>query len=191
MTTHDVIEIDDEILLDVLQDPMRTRVMRHLASPKSVRELAAELGVPASRLYHHLHLLQRHGAVEVIEQRSTAGRTENIYRSLIRSYRIAPSLEGTPVATSGGALLGALDDMVATMATAIGHESEHPTDGVQWMTNMFGHLTKERANEFVTRYNDLLFEFFGDDVQVGNGEGALYGQMFLLLPFAERPDYLA
>ena len=48
MATNDVIEIDDEILLDVLQDPMRTRLMRHLGAPKSIRELAAELGVPAS-----------------------------------------------------------------------------------------------------------------------------------------------
>lgn len=64
-----------------LADPLRIRLLDALwVAPRSARELAEWVGVPADRLYYHLKQLQRAGLVEVVEYREVpAGKVERVY----------------------------------------------------------------------------------------------------------------
>jgi len=64
-----------------LADPVRIRLLEGLwVRPASARELAANLHMPADRLYYHLKQLQRAGLIEVVEYRELpGGKVERVY----------------------------------------------------------------------------------------------------------------
>jgi DNA-binding transcriptional ArsR family regulator len=64
-----------------LADPLRVRMVEVLSgTPRSARELADCLDMPADRLYYHLGQLERAGLVEVAEyRRLTGGKVERVY----------------------------------------------------------------------------------------------------------------
>lgn len=65
-----------------LADPVRIRLLHALVqSPRSAKELSAEVGLPPDRLYYHLRQLEQAGIVEVAEYRPLpTGKVERVYR---------------------------------------------------------------------------------------------------------------
>jgi DNA-binding transcriptional ArsR family regulator len=64
-----------------LADPLRIQLMEWLMQrPRSARELADCVGLPADRLYYHLGQLEQAGLIEVAEYRRLArGKAERVY----------------------------------------------------------------------------------------------------------------
>lgn len=64
-----------------LADPLRLRLVDALwVQPRSAKELASWAGVPADRLYYHLHQLERAGILEVTGYRDLpGGKIERVY----------------------------------------------------------------------------------------------------------------
>lgn len=85
-------EMLDEVLLDnveligELTHPLRSQILHRLRQPKSVAELATELEVPVTRLYHHIKRLEDNGFIGVVATRRTAIVTERLYRNVARDY---------------------------------------------------------------------------------------------------------
>ena len=99
--------------LKAMADPTRIRFILELgAEPRTVKEVAEALGVPPTRLYYHLRILERHGLVEVANRRMVSGIEERSYRLAgdIENWTVSPNL-GTGVLYETGALR-ALFDMV-------------------------------------------------------------------------------
>lgn len=85
-------KIVDQSLLDprtlrVLSDPLRSFVVYSLvAEAKTVKQLAAELGCPATRLYYHMQQLEKHGLIGVERTRLVSGIVEKHYRATAREF---------------------------------------------------------------------------------------------------------
>lgn len=64
-----------------LADPLRIRLVEMLwDAPRSARELADCIGVPADRLYYHLGQLEGAGLIKITEYRQLArGKVERVY----------------------------------------------------------------------------------------------------------------
>jgi DNA-binding transcriptional ArsR family regulator len=64
-----------------LADPLRIRLLEWLfEAPRSARQLAGCVGLPADRLYYHLGQLEQAGLIEVAEYRPLArGKVERVY----------------------------------------------------------------------------------------------------------------
>lgn len=64
-----------------LADPLRIQMVEALwEKPRSVREVAGCLGLPADRLYYHLAQLEQAGLVEIVEyRRLSRGKVERVY----------------------------------------------------------------------------------------------------------------
>jgi DNA-binding transcriptional ArsR family regulator len=64
-----------------LAEPLRIRLLEWLAeAPRSARQLADCVGLPADRLYYHLGQLEQAGLIEVAEYRPLArGKVERVY----------------------------------------------------------------------------------------------------------------
>lgn len=89
----DVYELDDVDLVRLTANPLRQRILTGLrAGGATVKELAAELEVPVTRLYYHVNLLEEAGLIEVIETREVSGIIERRYRARARHFVIASSL---------------------------------------------------------------------------------------------------
>src|SRR2546430_17402273 len=72
-------------------DPIRARILAALAMPGSAAMLAARLGPPRQKANYHLKELERHGLVELAEERRKGNVTERVYRATAASYGISPT----------------------------------------------------------------------------------------------------
>lgn len=87
----DIEVIEDPAAAEASLDPIRTRILRELVEPGSATQLAAKVGLPRQKVNYHLKTLERHGLVELVEERRRGNVTERILRATAASYLISPS----------------------------------------------------------------------------------------------------
>ncbi|MGW4806523.1 ArsR/SmtB family transcription factor [Kitasatospora sp. NPDC004272] len=87
----DVAVIEEPAAAEASLDPMRARLLAALAEPGSAAMLAARLGLPRQKVNYHLKELERHGLVELAEERRKGSVTERVYRATAASYVISPA----------------------------------------------------------------------------------------------------
>jgi DNA-binding transcriptional ArsR family regulator len=111
--------IEDAATLKVLADPLRIQLLTELSmAPRTVKELAGLVGVPQTRLYYHVKMLERHGVIRVVGRRMVSGIEERTYQTVAKSTVVSPAL-GAELARSGA--VKALFDLFATqMEVALG-----------------------------------------------------------------------
>lgn len=87
----DVAVIEEPAAAEASLDPIRSRILAALAEPGSAAMLAIRLGLPRQKVNYHLKELERHGLVELAEERRKGNVTERVYRATAASYVISPS----------------------------------------------------------------------------------------------------
>jgi DNA-binding transcriptional ArsR family regulator len=87
----DVEVIDDPATAEVSLDPVRARLLAELAEPLSATALGGRLGLPRQKVNYHLRALERHGLVELVEERRKGNCTERVLRATAASYVISPA----------------------------------------------------------------------------------------------------
>src|SRR3954469_3975446 len=87
----DVTVIDDPAAAEASLDPIRSRLLAELADPGSASTLAARVGLTRQQANYHLRALERHGLVELVEERRKGNCTERVLRATAASYVISPS----------------------------------------------------------------------------------------------------
>jgi DNA-binding transcriptional ArsR family regulator len=65
--------------------------LAELAVPSSATVLAARLGLPRQKVNYHVRALERHGLVELVEERRKGNVTERVLRATAASYVISPA----------------------------------------------------------------------------------------------------
>src|SRR5258708_36186066 len=88
---HDVTVIDDPAAAEASLDPIRARLLAALAQPGSASTLAATSGLSRQKANYHLKALERHGLVELVEERRKGNCTERVLRATAASYVISPT----------------------------------------------------------------------------------------------------
>jgi DNA-binding transcriptional ArsR family regulator len=88
---HDIAVINDPAAAEASLDPMRARLLAALAAPSSATMLAAQVGLPRQKVNYHLRTLERHGLVELIEERRKGNVTERMLQATAASYVISPT----------------------------------------------------------------------------------------------------
>jgi DNA-binding transcriptional ArsR family regulator len=86
----DVAAIEDAAAAEASLDPVRSRLLAELAEPGSATMLAAKVGLPRQKVNYHLKTLERHGLVELVEERRKGNVTERVLRATAASYVISP-----------------------------------------------------------------------------------------------------
>ncbi|HEY4462842.1 MAG TPA: helix-turn-helix domain-containing protein [Streptosporangiaceae bacterium] len=88
----DVAVIEDPAAAEVTLDPMRARLLAGLVEPGSATMLAARVGLPRQKVNYHLRELERHGLIELVEERRKGNVTERVMRATAASYVISPAV---------------------------------------------------------------------------------------------------
>lgn len=86
----EVTVIEDPAAAEASLDPMRAKLLAELAEPGSATSLAARVGLPRQKVNYHLRELERHGLVELVEERRKGNVTERVLRATAASYVISP-----------------------------------------------------------------------------------------------------
>jgi DNA-binding transcriptional ArsR family regulator len=87
----DVAVIENPAAAEASLDPVRTRLLAELAEPSSATALAMRVGLPRQKVNYHLRTLERHGLVELVEERRKGNVTERVMRATAASYVISPA----------------------------------------------------------------------------------------------------
>ena len=87
----DVEVIADPAAAEASLDPVRARLLAELAEPGSAAGLAEMVGLPRQNVNYHLKALERHGLVELVDERRKGNVTERVLRATAASYVISPT----------------------------------------------------------------------------------------------------
>ncbi|GAA2593184.1 helix-turn-helix domain-containing protein [Actinomadura fulvescens] len=87
----EVAVIEDAAAAEVSLDPMRARLLAELTEPASATMLAARVGLARQKVNYHLKALEKHGLVELIEERRKGNVTERMMRATAASFVISPT----------------------------------------------------------------------------------------------------
>ncbi len=152
--------ISDVDTLKALSDPLRMRLHLELELPRTVKELAAAVGVPQTRLYYHIKILERAGLIRVVDRRVVSGIEERTYQVSAKSTVISPDFDGDLLAESGA--LRALLEMVAAELEVALHSPGPfgtPDSTVIALTQTRILLRPSEVEEFQQRLYDLISEY--------------------------------
>jgi len=87
----DVTVIENAAAAEASLDPVRSRLLAELAIPGTATTLAARVGLPRQQVNYHLRTLERHGLVELVEERRRGNMTERLMQATAASYVISPT----------------------------------------------------------------------------------------------------
>lgn len=161
----EVLELDRLELIDEVVHTVRGTILRYLRRPHTVGELAELLGVPITRLYHHVNRLEADGLVRVEATRRVGGVVERRYRAVARSLELSPALYEQAEGPELGRAVGGIFDVAKS---ALQREFElgshvgyfHDDRAIVSLGEL--RLTDERRDELMARLRSIIDEFTGD-----------------------------
>ncbi|MDX2161060.1 MAG: winged helix-turn-helix domain-containing protein [bacterium] len=181
--------------LKVFSDPLRQQIIEALLdAPKTVKQIASELGLVPTKLYYHVNLLEEHALIRVVDTRIVSGIIEKRYSLAARNYTISRTLL-TP-----GQRDGDLQGLEAVLQATIERVQWEIQQGVQngvidtsegapphrkLMIGQGRHrLTKAQAEALYTRLVEMLTEFEATPPtdETGDSDTSLFRVMFALYP---------
>ena len=146
--------------MKAIADPTRTRILQVLEDrPASAKQLAGLLKMSHGKVGHHLKVLERHGLVEVVEERAVRALTEKLYGPTYDYLRVEMGERG-----QADPLVFLFEQAAREAAPA----AQQPFEGGRRI-----HATRmpvERAAEFARRLEELADEF-----DASGGEGPVFG----------------
>lgn len=190
--------ISDVETLRALSDPLRLRILeamvRRASHAWTVKELAATLAVPATRLYHHVDLLVERDLVRPAERRVVQGIIETRYRVAQLSLRLDRGLfsGGTPERAAAlhevleSLFDSARDEVERGIASGVIDTSEDaPTDRRLHLSKGIARLRPEDATEFRARLSALVEEY-GEKDGGDEADARPYGLLTVFYPLPEE-----
>lgn len=190
----DYLEVEDPRVFEVLNNPLRFRIVRRLVEPKSIREVAEEMDAPPTRLYYHFNLLEEVGVIQVVETRKVGAMLQKVFQTRAKSFRPSPKLTRSDLSpeelariTAGVVIDGAAADAVETLTwnyTAMkADKPEERRPGS--IGRALGFFTKEEARAFGEKLEKFIAEEF-DEKERDIGDE--YGFTFVFFPIAGSTD---
>ena len=173
--------IEDAATFKAMSDPVRLAILRQMMAhgrPEelrhwSVKELAAELGEPQTKLYRHVRQLEETGLIRVAETRLVSGIVEQRYVAAQTSLEISRGfIEDSATHDEAVDLLSAgIDayrrDLLAGARSGRINLRAEKVPGATYSRPlvMFGdtRLSPARASEFRDRLAAVIEEFVGTD----------------------------
>ncbi len=157
-TRDETIEFDTIEAMDVIASPIRLRLLDRFREPATVKQVAERMGVPVTRLYHHVNQLVDHGFLVLVEERPKGAMVERVFcaaaktfrpsRRFLDTYGIDGLVEISKLSfrTAEAEFVTALQD-----APELGEDSGRLAIGLARL-----HLSEEQLLELVQTVNSLI-----------------------------------
>lgn len=183
--THEFL-VDDIELLKVIAHSTRLDILQSLKYPKTVKEIAKLLKLPATKLYYHVNLMEKHGLIQVVETNIVSGIVEKKYQVVARNYRIDDQLLADQTASTENMyrMVSAMLDVTRSeIQRTMQVTQQNPFDasrGILWRTSL--RLTPEQYEALYGRFNAFL-----EEINTLNPEGKEEGTDLYSLTLAWYP----
>ena len=180
--------ITDPSQFESLSSPTRIRILKVCIDPSSVRQIADRLGVPPTRLYYHVNLLEDAGFLQVVHTRKSGARIEKLYRVAGKSI------------TPGPELIHNVDDIEAAakaLASIVIEPARVETEHVlakrlegeeqSWdLARTFANLTPDEFEEIASKLRAIVTEHMAGKQDPNNPESSEYSLTYALLPLEPK-----
>ena len=80
--------------LKALAEPLRQSLLEQFCKPATIKQAAASLGVPVTRLYHHVDQLLAAGLIRVAREEKRRAVSERFFEVVARRFAVSPSAFG-------------------------------------------------------------------------------------------------
>jgi predicted ArsR family transcriptional regulator len=168
----DEFELEDLDLLVELTHPTRSAILRRLRDPRSVAEVADDMRVPVTRLYHHINKLEQSGLIRVVATRQVAAVTERRYQAVARSFRVSPpslqSADDRELAVAFGALFDVAKLSLQRLLEN-GGAAEIADDNALLTLSEFS-IAPARRQQLIERMHEVLRDFGAEDDDTDDAE---------------------
>jgi len=124
---RDVMLIERPEQAAAILNPIRLELLKRSDEPRTCTELAEALGETPQKIYYHVKVLERAGALERVEERRVRAIHEGYYRATARAYWLSPKLIGQiggPRRARASTSLGALLPLAEELQTDVGRLAE-------------------------------------------------------------------
>lgn len=164
-------EPSDVVALAVLRHPTRMRIVAASQNPVTVEEIAGQLGMPVTRLYHHVDRLRSVGLMEIVGEKKQGTAVSSVFRATVADL----------------AATGSFDDVGVVLEDARRDAiSSHPSD-----VRAFGRTVAEVPRAAAERLAAMIEEAVQQFRDADEGHGELFTFTYLLAPLAgARPPVL-
>ncbi len=173
----DELTITDLEVVRIASDRTRLRVLEAFGrarAPRTVKEVAAELGEPVTKLYYHVNLLEGAGLLVVAESSLVSGILEKRYLPAAKSFRIERRLlesAGTSEANEDavGAMVQSIldsttDDFKRSLAAGLLERKNTPDQPLGWVLSRGSlHLSEATARRLSAALREILATADDDD----------------------------
>ena len=179
--------------LKAIADPLRIRVLEAFAkTPRTVKQAAADLKLPATKLYYHVNVLEEHGLLRVVGTRVVSGIIEKTYRTAAKRIhsdaRLFTLTTGERGEVPDTLLRVVLDTTRADLereiqAGRLDPAPDAPITRSAFIARGLRPLPPDQAQELARRLSQLLDEFGASEAAEG-GENRVYSLTLVLFPMA-------
>jgi predicted ArsR family transcriptional regulator len=156
--------------LKVIANPLRTQIFELLISQiMRVKEICEQLGHPSSMLYYHIHLMEKHGFIQVEDTCLVSGITEKRYRASGRDLKVKPALLSPTTKEGRGNIDALITSTLETTHADILRSLEARTLALQrgakkiprqiMLTRTTSAITKDQGEDFNQRLSALIEGF--------------------------------
>jgi len=177
----DTLLVSDINTLKVLADDLRLKLYDLVRGYSmagevcTVKMLAETLGMPPSRLYYHVNLLESVGLLKVAETRLVSGIMEKYYQAAARRLIINQESTGTaddlPAGVISGVVNAALGDLWESLKPAETSDSERKLEDLDLRISKHSlNLTESEASELMEHLSALMTEYAVLERAGGEGE---------------------
>ncbi len=80
--------------LRALAEPLRQSLLEQFCRPATIKQAAAKLGVPVTRLYHHVDQLLAAGLIRVAREEKRRAVSERFFQAMARRFAVSPAAFG-------------------------------------------------------------------------------------------------
>lgn len=190
-------EIDSLETLKVITDEKRLQILEILAhKPATVKVLAQAMGLPPTKLYYHIKLLEEHSLIRVVDTQIVSGIVEKTYRARACQLGISASLlrltDGSLEATVdlvGVVLDQAKADLKRSLNVGrlkISAEDAEQLGEIGMLMNRKINLTKAQADYLQQELTRLFKELPTEADQQDNPDAHPYSVLFMFFPLEEE-----
>jgi DNA-binding transcriptional ArsR family regulator len=124
---RDVMLIEEPEQAAAILNPIRLELLRRSDEPRTCTDLAEALGETPQKIYYHVKVLERAGALERVDERRVRAIHEGYYQATARAYWLSPRIIGHiggPRRARASTSLGALLPLAEELQSDVGRLSE-------------------------------------------------------------------
>lgn len=189
----DTFTITDLDTLKVVADARRMKIVENIVHEAcTVKEIAERLNQPASQLYYHINMLEKHGLIRVVDTRIVSGIIEKWYGAAAKQFHIAQELLTTSQQTDEGReqLFGPLfDSAKQELKTSIEQglvrlilDKDAAATPQMIFLRGYTRMSQTRFQEFKSRMDEVLKEFSEDEPEDEAPNQTLYSGLVAIFP---------